>query len=270
MNYPADALARFLASSDGGVSRYLVEIGGKQAGAVSVRYPWLKGPYLELLAILPAYQGAGVGSAILGWFEQEAIRLRARNLFVCASSFNARALRFYGRHGFQPAATLHGLVADGYDEILLRKSPARRTGVSWALPYFFGRAGIGVAAGPRCGVDEQHAVLDRGLLATLHLVLLAAFELDRASLVARRIDLRLRLDGQLLASPPTFTVIVCESASELVMVRASAGTAKSMVRTPTQKMLATLIATSLSMRRFDEALVRRWPPAGSSALRHLR
>ena len=123
MNYPADALARFLESSDGGVSRYLVEIGGNQAGAVSVRYPWLKGPYLELLAILPAYQGAGVGSAILGWFEREAIRLRARNLFVCASSFNARALLFYGRHGFQPAATLHGLVADGYDEILLRKSP---------------------------------------------------------------------------------------------------------------------------------------------------
>ena len=60
MNYPADALARFLASSDGGVLRYLVEIGGEPAGAVSVRYPWLKGPYLELLAILPAYQGAGV------------------------------------------------------------------------------------------------------------------------------------------------------------------------------------------------------------------
>ncbi len=123
MNYPADALERFLASSDGGVSRYLIEIGGKQAGAVSVRYPWLKGPYLELLAILPAYQGGGIGSAIIGWFEQEGMRLGARNLFVCASSFNARALSFYARHGFQPAATLHGLVADGYDEILLRKFP---------------------------------------------------------------------------------------------------------------------------------------------------
>ncbi len=123
MRYPADALARFLASSDGGASRYLVEIGGEQAGAVSVRYPWLKGPYLELLAILPDYQGAGVGSAILGWFEEEGMRLGARNLFVCASAFNARALRFYARHGFQPAATLGALVADGYEEILLRKFP---------------------------------------------------------------------------------------------------------------------------------------------------
>ena len=123
MSYPADAMARFLAASDGGASRYLVDIGGEQAGAVSVRFPWLKGPYLELLALLPRFQSQGIGASILAWFEQEGLRLGARNLFVCASSFNARALRFYARHGFQPAATLPGLVADGYDEILLRKFP---------------------------------------------------------------------------------------------------------------------------------------------------
>jgi ribosomal protein S18 acetylase RimI-like enzyme len=125
MRYPADALARFLAASDGGVSRYVIDIGGEQAGAVSVRFPWLKGPYLELLALLPPFQGRGLGSALLDWFEQEGMRLGARNLWVCASSFNTNALRFYRRHGFQPAATLTGLVADGYDEILLRKFPLR-------------------------------------------------------------------------------------------------------------------------------------------------
>ncbi len=125
MRYSADALARFLAAPDGGVSRYLLQIRSEEAGAVSVRFPWLKGPYLELLAILPAFQGQGIGSALLGWFEQEGMRLGARNLWVCASSFNTEALRFYGRHGFHPAATLSGLVADGYDEILLRKFPLR-------------------------------------------------------------------------------------------------------------------------------------------------
>ena len=34
-----------------------------------------------------------------------------------------RALRFYERHGFEHAAALPGLVADGYEEILLRKFP---------------------------------------------------------------------------------------------------------------------------------------------------
>jgi diamine N-acetyltransferase len=123
MNYPAERLAAFLASQDEGVSRYLVSLGGGEAGVVSVRYPWLKGPYLELLALLPQAQGQGIGSSIIAWLESEALRHQARNLWVCASSFNQRGLGFYERHGFRRAATLPGLVADGYDEILLRKYP---------------------------------------------------------------------------------------------------------------------------------------------------
>jgi GNAT superfamily N-acetyltransferase len=123
MDYPADALARFLRASDYGASRYLIEVDGVEAGAMAVRYPWLKGPYLELLAILPPFQGNGLGAKIMAWFEGRASQLGARNLWVCASAFNDRALRFYARHGFAPAATVPGLVADGYDEILLRKFP---------------------------------------------------------------------------------------------------------------------------------------------------
>jgi diamine N-acetyltransferase len=123
MNYPAEALAAFLARPDGGVCRYRVSLAGTAAGAVSVRYPWLKGPYLELLALLPQAQNQGIGSSILAWLEEEALRLQARNIWVCASSFNTRALRFYARHGFHEAARLPGLVADGYDEVLLRKFP---------------------------------------------------------------------------------------------------------------------------------------------------
>jgi GNAT superfamily N-acetyltransferase len=125
MRYSADVLARFLAAPDGGVARFIVEIDGKPGGAVSVRFPWLKGPYLELLALLPPFQRRGIGSALLGWFEEEGMRRGARNLWVCASSFNSSAIRFYGRHGFQPAAMLSGLVADGYGEILLRKFPLK-------------------------------------------------------------------------------------------------------------------------------------------------
>jgi ribosomal protein S18 acetylase RimI-like enzyme len=123
MDYPADRLSEFLAKQDGGVTRRLIEIGGKRAGVISVRYPWLKGPYLELLALLPPFQRKGIGGMLLQRFEQEAISREARNLFVCASSFNENALRFYRRHGFRDAAVLPGLVAEGYDEILLRKFP---------------------------------------------------------------------------------------------------------------------------------------------------
>src|SRR5262245_14474110 len=123
MNYPADALARFLAAPDSGTSRYLVKVEGAEAGVMSVRFPWLKGPYLELLALLPPFQHRGLGASLMAWFEREGLNLGARNLWVCASSFNHGALRFYGRQGFKPAATLQGLVTDGYDEVLLRKFP---------------------------------------------------------------------------------------------------------------------------------------------------
>lgn len=126
MNYQAEKLAAFLTSPDGGVCRYLVNIADSEAGVVSVRSPWLKGPYLELLALLPQAQNQGIGSSIIGWFEGAALEHQARNLWVCASSFNARALRFYERHGFRPATVLPDLVADGYDEILLRKYPLGR------------------------------------------------------------------------------------------------------------------------------------------------
>lgn len=126
MSYPADTLAALLANPDGGTSRYVVNVAGSEAGVVSVRHPWLKGPYIELLALLPQAQNRGIGSSIMAWFESAALQHRARNLWVCASSFNARALRFYERHGFIRAAMLPGLVADGYDEILMRKFPLAR------------------------------------------------------------------------------------------------------------------------------------------------
>jgi ribosomal protein S18 acetylase RimI-like enzyme len=125
MNYPAETLAAFLSTPDESVSRYVISVNGEEAGVVSVRHPWLKGPYLELLAVLPQAQAQGIGSSIIAWFESAALQHGARNLWVCASSFNRRGLRFYERHGFTRAATLPGLVADGYDEILLRKFPLR-------------------------------------------------------------------------------------------------------------------------------------------------
>jgi diamine N-acetyltransferase len=123
--YPASALASFLASSEPGAPRLALHLDGSIIGAAVIRTAWLRGPYLQFLALLPAAQGRGVGTAFLGWMEREARAAEERNLWVAASEINGDAIRFYERHGFRRVADLDGLVHDDRTEILFRKRLGR-------------------------------------------------------------------------------------------------------------------------------------------------
>jgi ribosomal protein S18 acetylase RimI-like enzyme len=114
------ALTKFLLGEDAHCHRKAISCDGAIAGVVAIRSPWLHGPYLNLLAVLPAYQHSGLGSAVLQWMAGEAGDT-ALNLWLCVSKFNAHALRFYERHGFELTAELPDLVAPGFAELLLRK-----------------------------------------------------------------------------------------------------------------------------------------------------
>jgi len=113
-------LAAYLCREDPALRRYAVRVDQAVAGAVCVRWPWLRGPYLELLGLAKDCQGRGIGAEILAWVEAEA-RKSSSNLWVVASSFNRRALDFYRRQGFNDIGLLESLVRPGYDEVLLRK-----------------------------------------------------------------------------------------------------------------------------------------------------
>lgn len=121
---PEDGLSRFLAGGDEGTRQYAITVGGATAGVVCTRFPWLKGPYVELLAVLPGHQGHGLGTKALTFVEAEAKRAGARNVWVCASEFNGLARRFYERRGFVEVGTLPDLVTDGFAEVLFRKALA--------------------------------------------------------------------------------------------------------------------------------------------------
>lgn len=116
----ADRLVGFLATVEAAAPRYVIAVDGATAGTMVVRHPWLHGPYLNLLGLLPGYEGRGIGSLALHWFEVEA-RGQSRNLWLCVSRYNHGARRLYERHGFVLAATLDDLAFDGYDELLMRK-----------------------------------------------------------------------------------------------------------------------------------------------------
>jgi ribosomal protein S18 acetylase RimI-like enzyme len=120
LDYQADTLALYLSRADPTLLRYTIRSSGHTAGVLCLRYPWLRGVYLELLALFPPHQGLGLGREIMSWTEIR-IRPHAKNFWVMVSSFNHRARRFYQDLGFLETACLPNLIKEGYDELLLRK-----------------------------------------------------------------------------------------------------------------------------------------------------
>jgi len=121
LGYGAPGLSRYLTAPDSSLKRFLAKEEAQSIAVVCVRFPWLRGPYLELLAVVPSAQGRGVGRRLLSWMEQET-RNSANNLWTVTSEFNTRARNFYRTAGFVEVAPLPGLVKKGYNELLLRKT----------------------------------------------------------------------------------------------------------------------------------------------------
>jgi ribosomal protein S18 acetylase RimI-like enzyme len=111
----------FLALTNDAKRCFTILSDGDRAGAVVVRHPWLVGPYLNMLAILPEHQREGIGRAVMLWLEQEALATGSRNCFLSVSAFNVAAIAFYRKCGYSPVAFLDDLITDGEDEILMRK-----------------------------------------------------------------------------------------------------------------------------------------------------
>lgn len=121
MGYAPETLTGYLRRPDPAAYRFAIRTAGQLAGVISVRNPWLRGPYLELLGILPNFHGRGLGRTAMEWFESEAPQ-GAGYLWVVCSEFNTGALDFYKRCGFTEVTGLKDLVFPGFTEILLQKS----------------------------------------------------------------------------------------------------------------------------------------------------
>ncbi len=114
-------IMRFCAPAEASAPRYLVTRKNEILGLFALKNGWMFGSYLHILAILPAGHGHGIGSAVLRWIEERARANGERNQFVVTSAFNTRGLALYQRHGYEPIATMPGLINDSESEILLRK-----------------------------------------------------------------------------------------------------------------------------------------------------
>ena len=77
--------------------------------------------YIQLLAVHPDWRCRGIGTRMIEWTE-ERIFSESPNVFLCVSSFNTRAQRFYKRLGYLRVGELPDFVVTGFSEFLMRKT----------------------------------------------------------------------------------------------------------------------------------------------------
>ncbi|MBI4351789.1 MAG: GNAT family N-acetyltransferase [Elusimicrobia bacterium] len=100
---------------------YVTKAAGKISGLVTITmYGTFKG-YIQSLFVAEGFRGEGLGGKLLAFAEKKVLA-RSPNVFLCVSSFNTGALRFYRRLGYKKAGLLKDFVRKGSDEILLRKT----------------------------------------------------------------------------------------------------------------------------------------------------
>jgi ribosomal protein S18 acetylase RimI-like enzyme len=79
--------------------------------------------YIQVLAVAEGYRSRGVGKLLLDHAENVIFHeLGCKNVFLCASSFNHGAQKFYEREGYERFGLLKDYLRKGMDEVMFRKS----------------------------------------------------------------------------------------------------------------------------------------------------
>ncbi len=119
LGYSPEAFSFYLLRSDPALRRYCFTMSGAVIGVLTVRYPWLLGPFIELLALFGDFRGKGYGRALVEWVCNE--YSSSLNVWVTVSSFNTEARKFYDHLGFEELTAIKDLIQPGREEVLLRK-----------------------------------------------------------------------------------------------------------------------------------------------------
>ena len=76
--------------------------------------------YIQTLCIFEDCRDQGVGSKLLKFAEKRIFR-ETPNVFLCVSSFNINAQRFYEQQGYKKVGVIEDYVVEGHSELLMRK-----------------------------------------------------------------------------------------------------------------------------------------------------
>jgi [ribosomal protein S18]-alanine N-acetyltransferase len=76
-------------------------------------------PYIAVIAIVAGQRSRGIGAHMLEFAESHFAG--SRHVYLCVSSFNLRALRFYERCGYVKVGELPNFIAEGFSEFVMQK-----------------------------------------------------------------------------------------------------------------------------------------------------
>lgn len=100
---------------------YIAYIGDKPSGIIIIDPKGVAGsPYIKSIAVYPEFRGKGVGATLLS-FAEELFRSRSKYIFLCVSSFNLRAQKFYEKNGYKVVGELKDYIIKGASELLIHK-----------------------------------------------------------------------------------------------------------------------------------------------------
>lgn len=100
---------------------YAAREGRDLAGLVIINMHGAFRGYVQTLFVAPAFRGRGAGEALMRLAERK-IFARSPNVFLCVSSFNRGAIKFYRRLGYTRAGVIKDFFKKGSDEHLMRKT----------------------------------------------------------------------------------------------------------------------------------------------------
>jgi ribosomal protein S18 acetylase RimI-like enzyme len=100
---------------------YVGTVDGEIVGFVVLIMRGIFVGFVQSLAVRLECRNRGVGAELMKFAEERILR-ETPNVFLCVSSFNDAAQRFYERLGYEVAGELNDLILRGHSEILMRKT----------------------------------------------------------------------------------------------------------------------------------------------------
>ena len=102
---------------------YVAEIKDEIIGFLVIQMAGSFTGYIQSIGIAPLWRNQGIGSQMMEYAEKR-IFSEKPNVFVCVSSFNKKARKFYDNRGYKQVGELENYFIKGQSEYMLRKTMA--------------------------------------------------------------------------------------------------------------------------------------------------